>query len=140
MKALKTAFFVIYSVITVGHVSGQSLPEAKVCQIGAEVWLESHYSAEYIDGLFKLLSDNHMPVARIFVGSGDMKIYDNAFASAEKYGVKIQATLSVSERPESEVDLNRSSQNIKRIVSRYKNSPALETWWLMNEPGNGPSS
>ncbi len=138
MKILKATFFVIFSVISGGHTSGQSPSGEQVPQIGAEVWLESHYTAEYIDNLFKLLADHHMPVARLWIGTGEM--YDNVFASAEKHGVKIQATFSVPERPNSEEDLTRHAENIKRIVSHYKNSPALETWWLMNEPGNGPSS
>jgi beta-galactosidase len=150
MKTLKTAIILIFVVTMVRNLPGQTVStnsnnqqltlKSKLPQIGAEVWLESQYSPSYIDSLFKLLADNHMPVARLFVGLGNMTIYDNAFASAEKYGVKIQATLSVSERPNSEEDLARQAQNIQRIVSRYKNSPALETWWLMNEPGNGPSS
>jgi beta-galactosidase len=138
MKILKTAYLVIFSVITGGYLFGQSPLRSQVPQIGAEVWLESHFTAEYIDNLFKLLADHHMPVARLWIGTGEM--YDNVFKSAEKYGVKIQATFSVPERPNSEEDLTRHSENIKRIVIRYKNSPALETWWLMNEPGNGPSS
>jgi beta-galactosidase len=113
---------------------------AQVPQIGAEVWLEPQYTKSHIDTLFKLLADHHMPVARLFMGQGDIDMYDNAFASAEKFSVKIQATLSVPEHPNSEEDLTRYAQYIKRIVSRYKNSTALETWWLINEPGKGNPS
>jgi beta-galactosidase len=109
-------------------------------QLGAEVWLEPQYSQSYIESLFKLFADNHLSAARIFIGSGNMEMYDNAFAAAEKYNVKIEATLSVPEHPNNDEDLVRQSQGLKRIVTRYKNSPALETWWLMNEPGQGPSS
>lgn len=150
MKSLKTAFFILCLVVTAGNISGQSIPDTKINsktkasshapQLGAEVWLESQYTPTFIDSLFKLLADSHMPVARLFIGGGDMTMYDIAFASAEKYGVKIQATLTVPDRPNTADDLVRQAQNVKRIVSRYKNSPALETWWLMNEPGNGPSS
>ena len=150
MNILKTSLILLCQAVTVYNLMGQPVASnnirrdptsrSHVPQLGAEVWLESQYSGSYIDSLFKLLADNQMPVARLFIGSGNMTMYDNAFASAEKYGVKIQATLSVSERPNSEDELIRQSQNLKRIVNRYKNSPALETWWLMNEPGNGPSS
>jgi beta-galactosidase len=155
MKIFKALSVIIYSLTFTGNILAQ--PAEKVNsnsnllpgslkvnqslpQLGAEVWLEPQFTASYIESLFKLMADNHMQAARIFIGSGNPEMYDNAFASAEKYGVKIQATLSVPERPNSEDDLVSSAQNIKRIVSRYKNSPALETWWLMNEPGNGPSS
>jgi len=150
MKIIKTVLFLLCIVIPVRNLSGQTkvagiinqeLPAgSQVPQLGAEVWLEAQYSASFIDSLFKLLADNNMPVARLFIFSGNTTMFDNAFASAEKYGVKIQATLTVSERPNSEEELARRAQNLKQIVSRYKNSPALETWWLMNEPGNGPSS
>jgi beta-galactosidase len=150
MTILRSLFIHLCLVITAGNLIGQTkvisninqelTTRSQAPQLGAEVWLEPQYSGAHIDSLFKLLADNHMPVARLFISSGDMTMYDNAFASAEKYGVKIEATLTVPERPNSEDDLVRQSQNIKRIVSRYKSSPALETWWLMNEPGNGPSS
>lgn len=126
-------FFII--VLTPSKVKAQSLP-----QIGAQVWLESWHTAEHTDKWFKMLADHHMPVARIFIGQGDPAIYDNAFQSAQKYGVKIQATLTVPEHPNSEEDLKRYSEYVKRTVNRYKDHPALETWWLINEPGQGPSS
>lgn len=109
-------------------------------QLGAEVWLEPHYSPTYIDSLFKLMADHDMKVARLFIFQGNIPMFDQAFASAEKYGIKIQATLTIPEHPNSEEDLVRHAQTINSIVKRYKNSPALETWWLMNEPGQGPST
>lgn len=138
ISILKLFILLSFPFVTSGNLSGQTLLKKQVPQLGAEVWLESHYTASYIDSLFKMLADHNMPVARIWISANE--ITDNVFASAEKYGVKIQATLSVPERPNSEEDLAKHAENIKRIVSRYKNSPALETWWLMNEPGNGPSS
>ena len=150
MNMLKSPFIALCMVISMSNLSGQTIGSGNISkspatvshtpQLGAEVWLEPQYTASYIESLFKLLADSHMPVARLFIGGSDMTMYDNAFASAEKYGVKIQATLTVPERPNTSDDLVRQAQNVKRIVGRYKNSPALETWWLMNEPGNGPSS
>lgn len=109
-------------------------------QLGAEVWLEPQFTQSHIDSLFRIMNDYQMKVARIFIFPGDYKIYDNAFSSAQKYNIKIQATFSFSEHPYNEDELAKNSQYINDIVRRYKNNPALETWWLINEPGNGPSS
>jgi beta-galactosidase len=155
MKIFKALFTIIYFLVFTGSILAQPSGKGNINsillsgslqvnqllpQLGAEVWLEPQYSGSYIESLFKLMADNHMQAARIFIGSGNSEMYDNAFASAEKYGVKIQATLTVPEHPNTADDLIRYSQSLKNIITRYKNSPALETWWLMNEPGQGPSS
>ena len=101
-----------------------------------------------------------MPVARVFMmwnylepapGIWKFELYDALFKSAGKYGVKITATLVPNSPPfhwgrdffyvthnmlmyESEVYRERSKSYIKKVVERYKDSPALDSWWLYNEP------
>ena len=65
--------------------------------IGAQVFVEPGQTAEDIDEFFSILERNHMKVARIrmfgahiFRGDNpDYSLYDAAFDSAERHGVKI---------------------------------------------------
>jgi beta-galactosidase len=118
------------------QVVGLRYASAQLPQLGAMVWLEDSYSKARVDSLFMLMADNHLKVARIFFSPGNA---DLAFASAEKYGVKIQATFRY-QYPNTDDDLVTYAQEINRLVKRYKNSHALETWWLMNEPGGYSST
>ncbi len=104
-----------------------------------------------------------MPVARLFLmwsyleqapNEWDFSLYDAAFRSAEKHHVRIVATLTPSGRPtfrggdgnqgsgivESEGDKSAAATYIAKVVNRYKGSAALDTWLLVNEPGQSPSS
>ena len=129
--------------------------------IGAQVWIEPGQKPEDIDRWFKILSEQNMPVARLFVmwnyiemkpGQWDFTYYDRAFDAAAKYNVKIVATLTPNHGPphadegywyrwqegliprtQQQLDLGR--EYIKKTVSHYANHPALDTWMLMNEPG-----
>jgi beta-galactosidase len=96
-----------------------------------------------------------MPVARIFIvwdyvqvgpDRWDFSLYDAAFRSAEKYKVKIAATLTASDAPSflnhfhtgTAAERKRiSSDYLAKVVERYKGSVALDTWLLQNEPGAG---
>ena len=112
--------------------------EKSIPLLGAEFWIEPHYSSEYIDRMVKIMADNRMPVMRMFIGMGDTTRCDYAFNSAQKYGVKVQLTFTVPEDPQSKDELKKHAETLKLLVNRYKNHPALETWWLMNEPAHGP--
>lgn len=137
---------------------------AKIPEIGAEVWIEPGQTNQQIDEYFRLMSDYKMTTARIFImwnqietspGVYDYTPYDMAFKAAEKYGIKIVATLTASEPApcnskrsfymlhthlitENKDELPVASNYIKETINRYKNSPALEYWWLTNEPGQSP--
>ena len=130
-------------------------------QFGAEVYIEQGQTPQQVDNWIKMLADHHMPVARIFImwnqielkaGQWDFSLYDQVFSSAEKYGVKIVATLTMNYEPyyvnptgfyilhenalpRTAHQLNYSKKYIEKVVNRYKNSKALDTWWLINEPG-----
>jgi beta-galactosidase len=131
--------------------------------LGAQVWIEPGQTPEQINGWFRQLREEHMPVARIFVmwsylevapGKWDFALYDTAFRSAEKYHVKIVATLTPSGPPPflggngnqgggfspTEEARKSAAEYIGRIVERYKGSAALDTWLLVNEPGMAPAT
>lgn len=130
-------------------------------EIGAQVWIEPGQSAGQIEAWFKILSDHHMPCARLWLmwnyietkpDVWDFTLYDQAFDAAAKYNVKIQATLTANHGPAHEDEsywyhnqgesisatgdqLNGAEKYIRKVVEHYKNHPALENWWLQNEPG-----
>ena len=130
--------------------------------LGAQVWIEPGQTAAEIDGWFQRLADSHMPVARLFVmwsyletapDVWDYTLYDAAFRAAEKHHVKVVATLTPSGPPPFRhgdgtqgggivgTAENRKAAEIyiAKIVERYKHSPALDTWLLVNEPGQAPA-
>jgi beta-galactosidase len=128
--------------------------------IGAQIWIEPGQTKQEIDDWFKLAAQNKMYSARLFImwnyiekksGQFDFTLYDWAFEAANKYGVKIEATLTsihgpvhISQkfhgRPQfnelfaSEEIMKRSAVYIDKTVNRYKNNKALGSWWILNEP------
>lgn len=137
---------------------------ARMPEIGAEVWIEPVQTQAQIDEYFRLLAEYKMTTARLFImwnqiekkpGVYDFSRYDFAFAAAQKYQIKVVATLTPAEpapcrskgsfyeihahcMPEDENELLLAADYIQATVNRYKDHPALEYWWLTNEPGNNP--
>jgi beta-galactosidase len=131
-------------------------------QLGAQIWIEPGQSKAQIDGYFRQLADARMPVARLFLmwtylepqpGTWDFSLYDEAFAAAARYHVHIVATLTPSGRPPflggdgtqgtgvvgSEQQRREASIYLAKVVERYRDSLALDTWLLLNEPGQPAS-
>lgn len=159
MKLIRNILLSIILITLFGSISSkvtaQTLPN-----IGAEIWIEPGQSKEQMFDWFKAMSDNKMYSARIFVmwnyievkpGEFDFTLYDWAFEAANKYGVKIEATLCAIHGPvfHSQVFHGRpqynelfDSEEIKRLsaifidktVNRYKDNKALGFWWILNEP------
>jgi beta-galactosidase len=132
-------------------------------QFGAQIWIEPGQTPEQIDGWFATLEAGHMPVARLFMmwsyleprpDGWDWSLYDTAFRSAERHHVAIVATLTPSGPPAwlggndsqgigvnaTEQEQARTSEYIAKVVDHYKGSPALDTWLLLNEPGQAPAA
>ncbi|MDB5025628.1 MAG: beta-galactosidase [Mucilaginibacter sp.] len=155
--SLKTSGLVLFFIALLFSTAQaqQNLPE-----LGAEIYLEPGQTKGQVDKWVKLLSDNKMPVARVFMmwnylepkpGEWDFTLYDELFKAAQKYNVKITATLVPNSPPfhwgkpffyvthtmlvfEKEEYRERSENYIKQVVERYKDNPALDSWWLYNEP------
>jgi beta-galactosidase len=134
---------------------------AEIPEIGAQVWIEPGQTPQQIDGWFATLESSHMPVARLFLmwsylqtapATWDFSLYDVAFRAAEKHHVRIVATLTPTGEPPflggdgtQGVGVPRTTQQaaaaltyIRKVVERYRSSSALDTWLLMNEPGQPP--
>jgi len=130
-------------------------------QLGAEIWIEPGQTPLQIDTWFRDLADSHMPVARLFLmwpylesapNVWNFTLYDAAFRSAEKYHIHIVATLTPNGLPPflggdgsqgvgilpTIEDQQLAAAYIAKVVEHYRSSPALDTWLLVNEPGQGP--
>jgi beta-galactosidase len=122
---------------------------------GAEVFIEPGQTPGQIDHWFALLKENNMDFCRIRLfesymhkpdGTWDYRLFDQAFKSAEKYGIKIFANIFPAtpfedlggiKFPSSEEHLHAIALFIKNLVSHFRSSPALYSWVLLNEPGTG---
>lgn len=124
--------------------------------IGAQVFIEPGQTPEQIDGWFRVLEENGFEYARIRMfgshvrkpdGTWDFSLYDEAFSSAARHGVKLFATLfPVTDElndvggfkfPRDERHLSEIGEYIDHVVGHFKGAPALDTWVLQNEPGTG---
>ena len=129
--------------------------------LGAEIWIEPGQTPFQIDTWFRELADSHMPVARLFLmwpylestpNEWNFTLYDAAFRAAEKYHIHIVATLTPSGLPPflggdgsqgggvlpTIKDQQFAAAYIAKVVEHYRSSSALDTWLLVNEPGQGP--
>jgi len=123
--------------------------------IGAQIIIEPGQSPEQIETWFRLLNENGMNVCciRMFEdfmktekGEWDFSLFDHAFKAAEKYDIKVFATLFPSSPnnpvggfkfPESEEHLKQIANYIGQVVPHFKTFPAMYAWVLINEPGTG---
>jgi len=158
VKYAKLLLFLVFAALLRFDCPGQT-PTKPL--LGAQIWIEPGQTPAQIDGWFQELAKQQMPVARVFImwpyieparDQWDFTLYDETFRSAEKYKVKIVATLTPTGIPPfmggsdvqnggivgSEDARKESAQYIAKVVERYKGSPALDTWLLANEPGEAP--
>ena len=120
--------------------------------IGAQVFIEPGQKAENVEIWFKSLADAGMDVCRIRMhevhlnnnGKWDFSIYDHAFDCASKNNIKVFATLFPSDSknsvggekfPETKKHFKSIGNYIDKVVTHYKDHPALYAWVLQNEPG-----
>jgi beta-galactosidase len=159
MRYMRTLLFLImFSLVS----SAAKLP-AEIPLLGAQIWIEPGQTPSEIDAWFGQLQAAHMPVARLFImwsylqpsqSRWDFSLYDAAFRSAEMHHVQIVATLTPSGLPlflggdgtqgqglvKTTEQQAASDEYIKRVVRRYRSSPAMNSWILLNEPGQAPSA
>jgi len=129
----------------------------KLPLIGAQVIIEPGQTPEQIESWFRIMNENGMKVCRIRMfeeymhskdGKWDYLLFDQAFRSAEKYKIKIYATLfplgdsftstlGGFKFPSSENHLQQIADYIQHVVSHFKQFESLYGWVLINEPGCG---
>lgn len=129
-------------------------------QLGTEIWIEPGYSKDAIMGWAKITAEAGFKDVRIFImwthvepqlDKWNFEVYDWMFEACEKFNLKLQVTLNANQPAFhygseywgsihthsifSDEKIKVSAEKyIKKVVERYKNSPALDNWWLMNEP------
>lgn len=135
--------------------TGISAQECDVPEIGAQVFIEPGQTPDDIDQFFRILHENGLKVARVRMfgahmyrdGEWNFNLYDEAFRAAERYGIRLFATLFPPtdeltdvggfKFPASKRHLAEVDEYITRVVTHFRTSPALWAWVLQNEPGTG---
>jgi len=129
--------------------------------IGSELWIKTWMSDGEVEELVSGMMKTGLKVARVFImwteveprrGEWDFSSYDRLFRLSAKHGLEITLTLCALypppwlEReignpnladPDNPLVIERSGEYTRRVVERYKDAPALHSWILQNEPGNG---
>src|SRR5664280_1292490 len=123
--------------------------------IGAQIFIEPGQTTEEIDTWFRVLKENQFTVCRIRMfesymkktdGSWDFSLFDNAFKSAEKYGIKVFGTIfPYTEKtdiggfkfPKDDAHLQSIALFIEKLTTHFSQFSSLYGWVLINEPGVG---
>jgi beta-galactosidase len=123
--------------------------------VGAQVFIEPGQSPEEVDHWFKMLKEHNMTFCRIRMfesymhdekGNWDFSLFDVAFRAADKYGIKVYATIfPYTEKtdiggfkfPRDEEHLKSIALYIEKLVTHFKEYNSLFGWVLINEPGTG---
>ena len=149
---LKKKFFLCFLFLFMGLAVMKSY--ADIPMLGAQVVIEPGQTDAEIDAWFRIMNENGMTMCRIrmfedYMRQGDVwdfSLFDKAFESAEKYGIKVFATLFPSSPgnsiggfkfPLSHEHEKQIQEYIFQLVNHYKNANSLYGWVLMNEPGTG---
>lgn len=156
IKTYHIFFFIIFGLVsvvynpTLAQISPNGTPV-----FGAQIFIEPGQTPEEIDTWFRILKENDLPMCRIRMFESYMKkddgswyftLFDYAFKAADKYGVKVFATLfPYAEKtdiggfkfPRDEQHLNSIFEYIQHLVTHFKQFKSLYGWVLINEPGSG---
>ncbi len=151
MKRIQLLLIVLFGALTVN---------AQKTQLGTEIWIEPGYTKTDIIGWVRQASEAGFKDIRIFMmwthvepqlDKWDFEVYDWMFDACAKYHLKLQVTLNPNQPAWhygkeywgsihshgifSDPKMKEAAAKyIKMVVERYKDSPALDYWWLMNEP------
>lgn len=147
----KTFFLLLILLQTVIFGAGAKNPN--VPQIGAQIFIEPGQTKADIYEWFRMMNEYGMTVARIRMfeeymkkedGTWDFSLFDHAFRAAEKYDVKVFATLFPASDnntvggfkfPQSDDHFSKISDYIERVTKHFQQYNSLFGWVLINEPG-----
>jgi len=120
---------------------------------GAQVFIEPGQTNEDIDTWFRMLKENGMKTTRIRMfesymhqadDSWDFSLFDMAYKAADKYDIKVYATLfPYTEKtdiggfkfPRDEAHLQSIALFIEKTVKHFSRYKCMYGWVLINEPG-----
>jgi len=121
--------------------------------VGAEIFIEPGQTPEEIDTWFKTMKENNFSVTRIRMfesymkkadGSWDFSLFDNAYRSAEKYGIKVfsnpfyytdKTDNGGIKYPRDEAHLQSIALFLKEMTLHFSKFKSLAGYVLLNEPG-----
>jgi len=137
-----------------------SIPLSNVI-LGSELWIKTWMEDDEVEALVSGMVNTGLKVARVFIfwtevephrDEWDFAGYDRLFRYSEKHGLQITLTLCALYPPawmqaeivnmnlvdpDNPMVIAKSGEYTHKVVERYKDSPALHSWILQNEPGNG---
>lgn len=120
---------------------------------GAQIFIEPGQTPEDIDTWFRMLKENGMKTTRIRMfesymhqpdGTWDFSLFDRAFKAADKYDIKVYATIfPYTEKtdigglkfPRDEAHLKSIALFIEKLVTHFSPFRSMYGWVLINEPG-----
>lgn len=120
---------------------------------GAQVFIEPGQTSQDIDTWVRLLKENGMKTTRIRMfesymhktdGTWDFSLFDEAFKAADKYDIKVYATIfPYTEKtdiggfkfPRDNAHLQSIAQFIEKLVTHFSHFKSMYGWVLINEPG-----
>lgn len=122
--------------------------------IGAQIFIEPGQSKEEIESWFKTMSEHKLTACRIRMFESYMRdvdyhwnfeLFDHAFKAADKYGIRIWATLypvtgdniniGGDKFPDTMEKQASIARYIEKTVNHFKTYDCLTGWVLINEPG-----
>lgn len=122
---------------------------------GAQIFIEPGQTEADIDTWFRMLKENGMKTTRIRMfesymhkpdGTWDYSLFDMAFKAAEKYDIKVYATIfPYTEKtdiggfkfPRDDNHLQSIAGYIEKLVTHFSQFKSMYGWVLINEPGVG---
>ena len=122
---------------------------------GAQIFIEPGQTEVDIDTWFRMLKENGMRTTRIRMfesymhkpdGTWDYRLFDMAFKAAEKYDIKVYATIfPYTEKtdiggfkfPRDNDHLQSISHYMEKLVTHFSQFKSMYGWVLINEPGVG---
>ncbi len=169
MKKFKTFWFYVFLMIVqimtanaakyiqspVNQPADQLSETSQLPFIGAQIFIEPGQTPEEIETWFRVLKENRFTVCRIRMfesymkkadGTWDFTLFDHAFRSAEKHGIKVFGTIfPYTEKtdiggfkfPRDEAHLQSIALFIKQLTTHFSKFESLYGWVLINEPGVG---
>jgi beta-galactosidase len=153
---LKQICFTLLLTFTFGLTSVKAQKTmSDVPMFGAQIFIEPGQTQADIDTWFLRLKENGMKTTRIRMfesymhksdGTWDFSLFDLAFKAAEKYDIKVYATIfPYTEKtdiggfkfPRDEQHLQSIAVFIEKLVTHFSQYKSMYGWVLINEPGVG---
>lgn len=154
LRRLNYCAFLVMFVFRLSTVHAQKTM-SDVPVFGAQIFIEPGQTEADIDTWFLRLKENGMKTTRIRMfesymhkpdGTWDFSLFDMAFKAAEKYDIKVYATIfPYTEKtdiggfkfPRDENHLQSIAVYIEKLVTHYSKFKSMYGWVLINEPGVG---